>query len=83
MPSQCVISTVAMALPNTLVTVRPMSRKVSTPSSSAIPSIGSPNWVSVAEITTRLARGTPAMPFDVIISVSSMAICCPADSGML
>ncbi len=26
----------------------------------------------VAAITTRLARGTPAMPFDVIISTSSM-----------
>ena len=29
---------------------------------------------NVAAITTRLARGTPATPFDVIISTSSMVI---------
>ncbi|MNY28123.1 hypothetical protein D3C86_1620780 [compost metagenome] len=32
------------------------------------------NWFSVAAITTSDARGTPAIPFDVSISNSSMVI---------
>jgi hypothetical protein len=36
----------------------------------------------VAAITTRLARGTPAMPLLVIISTSSMVISCPSDRSM-
>ena len=37
---------------------------------------------NVAAITTRLARGTPAMPFDVTISVRSIATCMPSVSWM-
>ena len=40
------------------------------------------NWFSVAAITTSEARGTPAMPLEVSIRISSMVICVPIDSSM-
>ena len=40
------------------------------------------NWFSVAAITTNDARGTPAMPLEVSIRISSMVICVPSDSLM-
>ena len=82
MPSHLVITLVATALPTTLVAVRPMSRNWSIASTSAMPSTGRPNIASVAAITTRLARGTAAMPLELIISVSRITICVPIDSSM-
>ena len=76
-PSHFATTVAATALPTTLVADRPMSRKWSIARMIRIPASGMLNWASVAVITTRLARGTPAMPFEVIISVSSMAICVP------
>ena len=32
-------------------------------------------WLSVAAITTSEARGTPAMPLEVSIRISSIVIC--------
>ncbi|MNG37014.1 hypothetical protein D3C84_1242350 [compost metagenome] len=66
---------VAMELPTALVAERPMSRKVSTPRISSRPASGMSKWFSVAAITTREARGTPAMPLEVSIRISSMVIC--------
>ena len=42
---------------------------------SSSPASGMRNIDMVAAITTRLARGTPAMPLEVTISTSSMVIC--------
>ena len=36
------------------------------------PASGIENWFSVAAITTSDARGTPAMPFEVSIRISSI-----------
>ncbi|MNP40238.1 hypothetical protein D3C76_1338640 [compost metagenome] len=72
----------AMALPSTLVAERPMSRKWSMPSSSSMPASGIWNWFRVAAITTREARGTPAIPLEVTISSSSMVICWAMLSSM-
>ena len=36
------------------------------------PASGMLNWLSVAAITTSEARGTPAMPFEVIIRIASI-----------
>ena len=57
--------------------VRPMSISASTPSSSATPSIGSWKLASVAARMTSAARGTPATPLLVSISVSIMVTCWP------
>src|SRR5438270_3316882 len=65
----------ATALPTTLVADRPMSRKWSTARISSSPASGMWNSGRVAAITTRLARGTPAMPLDVTISTRSMVSC--------
>ena len=67
----------ATALPTTLVADRPMSRKWSTARISSSPASGMWNAISVAAMMTRLARGTPAMPFDVIIRASSIVISWP------
>ena len=40
------------------------------------------NWFSVAAITTSEARGTPAMPLEVSIRISSIVICVPSGSWM-
>ena len=58
-----------------LVAERPMSRNVSTPRMRSSPASGMLNWFSVAAITTRDARGTPAIPFEVSMSTSSIVIC--------
>ena len=52
------------------------------PMMSNSPASGMPNCESVAAITTRLARGTPAMPLDVTISISTMTICWPHGIAM-
>ena len=69
-------------MPITLVALRPMSRKVSMPMIINSPASGMPNWLSVDAITTSEARGTPATPLEVIISVASMASCVPSDIGI-
>ena len=48
----------------------------------ATPSTGRPNMASVPVITTRLARGTAAMPLELIISVSRIMIWVPIDRSM-
>ena len=47
------------------------------PSRMAAPSSGRPNCATVAASTTSDARGTPATPLLVSISVSIMKSCCP------
>ena len=42
---------------------------------SAIPSGGIPNIEQVATIITKLALGTPAIPFEVNINTKSIVIC--------
>ena len=51
------------------------------PSRMAAPSSGRPNCVSVAVSTTSAARGTPATPLLVSISVSIMTSCWPSVSA--
>ena len=81
-PSHFATTAVAIELPTALVAERPMSRKVSTPRISSRPASGMLNWLSVAAITTSEARGTPAMPFEVSIRISSIVICVPIGSSM-
>ena len=73
------MTTVARQLPITLIAVRAMSINSSTPRIRITPSTGSANDASVPSRITSEARGTPATPFDVSISVSSMTICCVHD----
>jgi hypothetical protein len=49
-------------LPKTFVMVRPISQKTSIAKIKPTPSGGKPNIAPVANITTKLALGTPAMP---------------------
>ena len=44
--------------------------------------LGDVNTGKVAAITTRLARGTPAIPLEVISKVSSIVTCAPIDRWM-
>src|SRR5262249_2277278 len=81
-PSHLATTEVASELPITLVALRPMSRKVSMPMIISSPASGMLNWLSVAAITTSEARGTPATPLEVIISVASMASCVPSAISM-
>src|SRR5882672_9104981 len=76
-PSQRATTAVAMQLPMTFTAVRPMSMIWSMPSRIAAPSSGRPNCVSVAARTTSAARGTPATPLLVSISVSIITSCWP------
>lgn len=82
MPSHFATAAVAIELPTILVPERPMSRNWSTASRRRSPSAGRLNAVSVAAMTTSEARGTAAIPFDVIIRNSSMVICCTAVSSI-
>ena len=82
-PSHLATAAVAIELPIALVAERPMSRKVSTPRISSRPASGMLNWFSVAAITTSDARGTPAMPLEVSIRISSIVIWVPIGSTML
>lgn len=66
---------VAKALPKTLVADRNISQKWSIGKISAMPSTGILNIPQVAATTTKLARGTPAMPLLVSISTKSIVIC--------
>ncbi|MMZ71661.1 hypothetical protein D1872_351700 [compost metagenome] len=52
------------------------------PSSKRMPASGIWNWFRVAAMTTREARGTPAIPLEVTISSSSMVICWAMESSM-
>src|SRR5262249_48822299 len=70
------ITTVARQLPTTLTAVRAMSMSSSTPRMTITPSTGRLNEASVPRRMTSDARGTPATPFEVSISVSSITICC-------
>ena len=81
-PSHLATTAVATELPTTLVADRAMSRKWSTPRISSRPASGMSNCASVAAITTSDARGTPAMPLDVSIRISSIVICVPIDRSM-
>ena len=65
----------------TLVIVRAMSISSSTPRMSVTPSSGRPYIASVPARMTSEARGTPATPLLVSISVSSIVICCPTVSS--
>jgi len=73
---------VAMPFPITLVAVRPMSRKWSMPMMSSRPASGSPNIGSTAATTTSDARGTPATPLLVSMSVSIINSCCESGIAM-
>ena len=46
------------------------------------PASGRLKYASVAAMITSDARGTPAMPFDVISRISSIVTCCPIVSSM-
>src|SRR5262245_15780835 len=81
-PSHFATTAVAMELPTTLVALRPMSRNWSMPMIRSRPASGILKVTKVAAITTREARGTPAIPLLVTISNSSMVICCANDSSM-
>jgi hypothetical protein len=71
------MTTLASALPVTLIAVRAMSITSSTASSIATPaSPGSPKLAQVPAMITSVARGTPATPFDVSMKVSTMVSCC-------
>src|SRR4028118_2376789 len=61
-PSHLATTTLATALPTTLVAERPMSRKWSTARISSKPASGMLNCASAAGSTTRLAGGPPAPP---------------------
>src|SRR6185295_13265200 len=67
-PSHLATTAVAMELPTTLVALRPMSRNWSMPMMSSRPASGMLKVARVAAITTREARGTPAMPLLVTVS---------------
>src|SRR5262249_10135736 len=77
-PSHRATTAVAMQLPITFTAVRPMSMIWSMPRRIAAPSSGRPNCVKVAARTTSAARGTPATPLLVSISVSIMTSCWPS-----
>ena len=76
-PSHRATTAVARQLPSTFTDVRAMSRSVSMPSSSATPSAGRLNVATVPARITSAARGTPATPLLVSISVSIMTSCVP------
>src|SRR5262249_16836069 len=78
-PSHFATTAVARQLPTTFVIVRPMSSSASIPRIVVTPSSGRPYAASVPVRITRLARGTPATPLLVNISVSIIEICWPAD----
>lgn len=63
---------IAKPLPKTLVMLLPISQKWSIGRINAIPSTGMLNMEQVAATTTKEARGTPAIPFEVSIKTSNM-----------
>ncbi|MNP63732.1 hypothetical protein D3C76_1591660 [compost metagenome] len=76
------ITSTASAFPTTFSAVRAMSRIRSTPAINARPSSGIPTLPSVASSTTKETPGTPAIPFDVTISVSTSTISCHRDRSI-
>ena len=76
-PSQRATTAAAKQLPSMLTDVRAMSIRVSTPKISNTPSFGNPKEAAVAASTTNEARGTPATPLLVNISVSIIKTCVP------
>lgn len=56
--------------------VRPMSKMRSTPTTSAMPSTGSPAEVRIKASITTPAPGTPAVPTDASVAVNTMEIIC-------
>src|SRR5262249_9112331 len=76
-PPHRAITADARAFPTRFIVVRAMSISTSTPRMTAIASSGSPNAASVPERITSDARGTPATPLLVSISVKTMRSCWP------
>ena len=76
-PSHRATTAVARQFPSTFTDVRAMSISVSTPRITAIPSIGRLKRASVPARITSDARGTPATPLLVSISVSIITSCVP------
>src|SRR5258707_6731769 len=74
--SQRAMTAEARQLPVTLREVRAISMSASTPRITKIGSVG--RWKVAAEAmrTSRLARGTPAMPLLVSINVRTIKSCC-------
>ncbi|MNQ90457.1 hypothetical protein D3C85_1058000 [compost metagenome] len=59
-----------------------MSMTRSTPAMNARPSSGMPTLPRVASSTTKDTPGTPAMPLEVTIRVSTSSSCWPMDKSM-
>src|ERR1019366_4184753 len=76
-PSQRATTALARQFPTTFSEVRAISRIASTPSSTAIPSLGRLKVDTVPARMMSAARGTPATPLLVSIRVSIMANCSP------
>lgn len=64
------------ASPVMLSVVRPISKILSTPATRAIPSIGSPTLVRTIASITMPAPGTPAVPIEASVAVSTIVIIC-------
>ena len=65
-----------MQLPITFMAVRPMSISVSMPRSISTAAAGIWKLLATAIRITSVARGTPAMPLLVSMSVARSTICC-------
>ena len=80
-PSHLLTTLVANALPKTLVMVLPISQKTSIAKIKPTPSAGNPNIAPVANTTTKLALGTPAIPW--VPGGSVPRVLPPLSSGIL
>src|SRR6266852_5946490 len=78
-PSHRATTAVARQLPSRFTEVRAISISSSTPRMTAIPSSGRPKVASVPARITSDARGTPATPLLVSMSVISISSCVPND----
>ncbi|MNP74029.1 hypothetical protein D3C76_1708360 [compost metagenome] len=76
------MTSTARALPITFRAVRAMSMTRSTPAMNARPSSGMPTLPRVASRTTKDTPGTPAMPLEVTIRVSTSSNCWLIDRSM-
>src|SRR3984957_13658862 len=79
-PSHRATTTLAKQFPTTLTVVRAMSMNASTPRINATASTGSPNTTTAPDKITNAARGTPATPLLVSMSVSIKTSCRPNDN---
>ena len=72
----------ARQFPITFTDVRAMSISSSMPRMARIGHSGSPKEAAVPSRITRVARGTPATPLLVSMSVNTITSCWPKESGM-